>query len=120
MPWSQLPDAPAWLEKMLSGLWAFLLSAAIGRLMWHTKLVQMGHRKFFSVHLLWEIPTAIGMAMIGRGAGEYFQLTENSSVALVAVLSYLGPRGIEAMFRTWLNRGAAHLQGTPEPKGDAK
>lgn len=115
MPFSSMPDAPAWLTKMVSGLWAFMLSAAVGRLMWHTKLVQMGHRKFFSVHLLWEIPTAIGMALIGRGAGEYLQLTENATLAIVAVLSYLGPRGIEALFRQWLNRGAPLPQDDKAP-----
>lgn len=104
MPHSFIPDLPEWLSKLLNGLGAFVISASAGRLMWHTRLVQLGKRNFFSLHLAWEIPTAISMALIGRGLGEYLGLSENASLALVATLSYLGPRGIETVFTIWLNR----------------
>ncbi len=43
--------------------------------------------------------------LIGDGAGEYLDLTDPQTVALIAVLSYLGPRGIcAALERWWVSR----------------
>lgn len=95
----------SWLMKMMQGggMAAFAASVA-GRLMWHVGEVRKGGRKFFSKELLWEIPIAIGMGLVGAGFAEYMQFSGNVETGLVAGLSYLGPRGIEALLDKWLKR----------------
>jgi len=95
------------LHKFLGGAGTALVSAAVGRLMWHAGEARAGRRPAFGLFLVWEVPMAIGMALIGDGAGEYLDLTDSQTVALIAVLSYLGPRGICAgVERWWVNRKA--------------
>lgn len=120
MPFSSMPDAPAWLVKLVSGLWASFLSALIGRLMWHTKLVQLGKRKFFSLQALWELPTVFGMMLVGRGIGEWASLGENATYGITTLLAYYGPRGVEVIIQQWLTHRAS-VQPTPtQPEGMQK
>lgn len=93
------------LHKLIGGAGTALVAAAAGRLMWHAGEVRSRRRPAFGLFLVWEIPMAIGMALIGDGAGEYFDLSDSQTVALIAILSYLGPRGICAVLeRWWANR----------------
>ena len=92
------------LWHILQGFGAALLSALIGRLMWHVGQVRKGTRAFWSLELLWELPLAMGMAIIGKGLAEYIGLSGNAEAALIAALAYLGPRGTEALLAGWLAR----------------
>ena len=95
-------ETPSPWREWLIGFLIALAAATIGRLMWHIGEVQRGRRLFWSWALVAEVGIAIGMGLIGAGVAEYFNITGNASVALIAALSYLGPRGIEAMIGTWV------------------
>lgn len=92
------------LNSLFGGTITTLVGAFTGRLMWHSGEVKLGKRKFFGKELLWEIPVAIGMAIIGEAAASYLGLTQPVSTGLVATLAYLGPRGAEAVLTTWLGK----------------
>lgn len=90
-------------KHVFGGAGLTIISAFIGRVMWHVMEVRKRNRKFFGQELLWEIPVAIGMAFIGEGVSAYFQVDDSVRVAVVATLAYLGPRGFETIFTAWVN-----------------
>lgn len=96
------------VQKMIGGAATALLAAAAGRMMWHAGEVRAGRRPAFGPFLIWEIPMAVGMALIGDGAGEYLGLSGKQTTALIAILSYLGPRGICAALERWWARRKDH------------
>jgi hypothetical protein len=79
-----MPEKTNGLIQTIEALWGgaatVLLAAAIGRLMWHSGEVRQGRRKFIGPELFWELPVAVGMAIIGEGLS-----------------GYLGPRGAEVL-----------------------
>lgn len=91
-------------QRLLGGAGTALMAAIAGRAMWHASEVRAKRRPVFSKDTLWELPTAIGMALMGEGAGNYLELSNTATVALIAVLSYLGPRGMGAMLERWITR----------------
>jgi hypothetical protein len=93
-----------WARDLLNGLGATFLMAAIGRLAWHVRAVQMGKRRFFSLHLLWESPTALAMGIVGDGAADYLDLTGKIHLAVIVTLAYLGPRGVESLIGVYVRR----------------
>ena len=92
------------INHLFGGAITTLIGAFTGRLMWHSGEVKLGNRRFFGKELLWEIPVAVGMALIGDAAANYIGLTQPVSTGFVATLAYLGPRGAEAVLATWLGR----------------
>lgn len=67
--------------------------------------VKNGRRPLLGWHLIWEVPTAVGMAFIGEALGAYFDLSREVTTGIVAALSYIGPHGARdvierALFRT--------------------
>lgn len=92
------------LERLFGGAVTTLVGAFMGRLMYHSGEVKLGRRRFFGKELLWEIPVAVGMALIGEAAASYLGLTQPVSTGFVATLAYLGPRGAEAVLARWLGR----------------
>lgn len=92
------------LNSLFGGAVTTLIGAVTGRLMYHSGEVKLGRRRFFGKELLWEIPVAIGMAIIGEGIASYLGLGQPVSTGLVATLAYLGPRGAEALLTAWLCR----------------
>ncbi|MDW4550892.1 phage holin family protein [Defluviimonas sp. D31] len=99
-----IPDAISGALDALFGGAAALGAAAAGRLMYHSGEVKGGRRRFLSRELAWEIPVAVGMAIVGRSLADYLGLGANVSTGLVAVLAYLGPRGSEALIERLLRR----------------
>ena len=89
------------LWQALEGFTTTLAAAAVGRLMWHVGQVRKGTRCFWSLELVWELPVAFGMALIGAGVAEWAALPPKAEVGLIAALSYLGPRGIESLLARW-------------------
>lgn len=45
--------------------------------------------------LLWELPTAIGMGIIGKGVADYFGLNGFPEYAVTISIAYVGPRVID-------------------------
>ncbi len=93
------------LDQLTGGTITLVIGGLMGRLMWHVGEVRQGKRRFFGKEILWEIPVAVGMAMVGEAVASYFGLGQPINTGLVAVLAYLGPRGLESLFASWLNRG---------------
>lgn len=89
------------IDQLMGGALTTLFGAFTGRLMWHAGEVRQGKRRFFGREILWEVPVAIGMAMIGEGVSSYFNLGQPMSTGVVAVLAYLGPRGAETLLVNW-------------------
>jgi len=92
------------LNSLFGGTVTTLIGAFTGRLMYHSGEVKLGRRRFFGKELLWEIPVAIGMAIIGEAVASHFDLGQPVRTGLVATLAYLGPRGAEALMTAWLCR----------------
>ena len=92
------------INSVFGGAAATLIGAFAGRLMWHSAEVRRGHRRFFSKELLWEIPIAVGMVLIGEAAAGYIGLAQPVATGFVALLAYLGPRGIDVLLATWIER----------------
>lgn len=95
-----MPEKYTTLFDVLSG-WvgpamAGLIVTGFARLMWHSNEARKGHRRFFGPELFWELPVAIGMVFIGEGLAAWLNLQQPVSSGLIAILAYLGPRGIEA------------------------
>ena len=92
------------LNSLFGGTVTTLIGAFTGRLMYHSGEVKLGRRRFFGKEILWEIPIAIGMAIIGEAIASYFALGQPVRTGLVATLAYLGPRGAEALLCAWIGR----------------
>lgn len=83
------------LANAASGLIGPALSAAVGVLMRHSQLAQRGDRKMLSVHLLYEVPTVLGVGIIAGGIGDYMGMSVTTISAGAAILGWLGPKGID-------------------------
>lgn len=71
-----------------------MIAALIGRALYHGNEVRAGRRRLIGLHLLWEVPTAVGMAFVAEALASYLGLSSEATTGMVAVLSYLGPRGV--------------------------
>jgi len=92
------------LSAWFGGAGTTLIGAALGRAMWHISEARKANRRFFGPELIWELPIAVGMAIIGEGLASYFDLSHPTSTGLVAALAYLGPRGAEVLFMRWFGK----------------
>ena len=70
------------INSFFGGAVTTLIGAFTGRLMWHSGEVKLGNRRFFGKELLWEIPVAVGMALIGEAAARYIGLSQPVSTGL--------------------------------------
>ncbi|MCD9148982.1 phage holin family protein [Pseudophaeobacter flagellatus] len=98
------PGLIDWMSNLLGGAATTLIGATIGRLMWHSGEVRKGQRRFFGPELLWEIPVAIGMAIIGEAIASYMGAGPTVTTGIVALAAYIGPRGAEVLLTKWLVR----------------
>lgn len=85
------------LQAWFGGGVTTLIAALTGRLMWHTAEVRRSKRSFFGWELLWELPFAVGMGLIGEGVATYIDAGPLLRPAIVGGLAYLGPRGTEVL-----------------------
>lgn len=86
---------------ILTSGWA---AAVTGRLVWHTRLVQRGDRKFFSRELLYELPIVAFTYLVGAGIADHLGWTGPSAGATIAVVSYLGPAGLQRAIQLYAGR----------------
>lgn len=103
MPQNSLP--PEWLTKILGSTAMMLfLAAYLGRFVYHLEQVRRRRRRLLSLDVLFDVPIAAGMGLLGAGLGEYLSLAQLGTAATAGVLGYVGPRGAEAMLAaalTW-------------------
>ena len=96
-----MDDNPAGLISTLQALWGgaitTLFAATAGRLAYHSGEVKAKRRKMFGLELIWEVPVAVGMALVGEALASYLGLNQPTSTGVVATLAYLGPRGAEVL-----------------------
>ncbi len=97
------PPSPAWWEP-LAGAAGAIATALLARLLYHRRLVNLGRRHMWSWSLVWEVPTAGFSALVGAGLAEAAGLDGNAALAVIGVVSWLGPRGVEDV----LSRIIAH------------
>ncbi len=93
----QEPTAVDWFAAALSSALGL-----IGRLMYLSE----ERRQPISLSLLWELPTAIAMGLIGRGVGEYLRLDGFLLFTMSIVAGYMGPRVISWAVQIYANRVA--------------
>lgn len=91
------------IQQLIGGGATALAAAVVGRLMWHASEARARRRPLLSLALIWELPLAVGMALIGDGLGAYLDLSRDVTVGLIALLSYLGPRGAGAILERWIS-----------------
>lgn len=96
------------IVDLINSLWggavSSLIAAFVGRAMYHGQEVKAGRRKAFGWHVLWEIPSAVGMAFVGEGLAAYLALHPPATTAIIAVMAYLGPRGSQALIERVFDR----------------
>ena len=100
--WRSLPPE---MQQTLAGFAWAVWWALIGRSLYHADLVRKGRRRFWSLHLAWELMIAIGMGVVAGGAAEWLELKGMSAAGFIAACSYLGPRSIESV-QAWAERKA--------------
>lgn len=91
-----VPEMAKWFLALGMGL--------VGRLLYHTTLVQRGRRKFFSRALALELPIAVGMGCIAHGFCVLVHITGDGAAAIIAAVSYIGPHSVDAVYSIWLKR----------------
>ena len=57
------------INRIVGGAGVTLIAAFVGRAMYHAGEVRAKRRPMFSKDLIWEVPIAVGMALIGEGGG---------------------------------------------------
>jgi hypothetical protein len=93
------------MQAVMGGAVTTLISAGAGRLMFHSAEVRARRRKFLGPELVWEVPIAVGMAIIGEAVSGYFGLSPAVRTGVVAVLAYMGPRGAQALLMRFFKQG---------------
>lgn len=91
-------NEPEWLKNITHGSLVSFFWALVGRAMFHAKLVQQGRRRVFSLALIWELPIALGMYMVGAGVADALGSTGHIRDGIIVSCAYLGPRAIEQLF----------------------
>ena len=89
------------LDSIGGGALTTFFGALMGRLMWHSSEVRKNRRRFWSRELLLEAPIVIGMALMGEGVTAYLAIDGPTKALVIGGLSWLGPRGMEALFLRW-------------------
>jgi hypothetical protein len=95
-PFAWSADAIAFVK----GMTVTFVASLFGRLMFHARAAQRGTRRFWSWHLAWELPVAIGMGLIGDALANWLQLDSGARAGFIAAVAYLGPHAIDELFVT--------------------
>lgn len=93
---------PEIIQSILSAI-STIGASVIGRLAYHAQQAQRERRKFFSKHLIFELIIALSIAYFAEGVTAYFKLDGKVAFGLIIAISYMGPRGIEALLLRFLN-----------------
>jgi hypothetical protein len=107
-----MSDWFAWLAEnsgFTKGATMTFVASLLGRLMFHARAAQRGTRRFFSLHLVWELPVAVGMGLIGDAFATYLELADGTRIGFIAAIAYLGPHAIDELFVTVRDTARARL-----------
>jgi hypothetical protein len=107
-------DPFAWLAEasgIAKGALVTFVASLFGRLMFHARAAQRGTRRFWSWHLAWELPVAVGMGMIGDGLATWLALADGTRIGFVAAVAYLGPHAIDELFVTARDAARTRMGG---------
>ena len=87
-------------------IWFWTAGAGVlGRLMYHSGQVQQGkRRRFFSRDLVMEMFIALGMGFMAHGLCQYLSVHGDVEIAVIILVSYLGPNGVNAIFDVWISK----------------
>lgn len=86
---------------------------AVGRLL---ALAHAGASKPTGWSLLWEVPLAIGMGVVGKGVADFLRLDDFPEYAVTIAVSYIGPRVIDILAARYAaNRADAAPPAPPGP-----
>ena len=88
----------------------------LGRLMFHARQVQLGHRKPISWLLFWDLPIALSMGWIALGLGIWLDVPWEVVISISLTTSYLGPHGIDLLFIRWAEKKFGGSDGKDENK----
>jgi len=79
------------LQAMFGGAATTLIAASLGRLVYHGHEVRHGRRPLFGRHLVWEVPTAVVMALVAESVRRSIVgLGQQVTTGVVAVLGLSG------------------------------
>lgn len=93
-------------------------AAVVGRLAWHTRLVQKGERRLFGPEFFYESPV-VGLAgWFGVALGDFFHLSQTVTGGVCAVAGYYGPGGVQAALAAYAKWKGVDVDLTP--KDDAQ
>ncbi len=67
------------VDAWLGGAGLTLVGAALGRAMYHVQQARKGFRKFLGREIVYELPIALGMALIGEGLASWLNLQQPAS-----------------------------------------
>jgi len=95
---------PPEIQQATIATFGLLPTSLLARFLWHHRQVVLGRRKFWSWDLLWEGPTAALCAIVGGGLASYLGMDALASHAMVGVVGWLGPRGIETVIAEIVRR----------------
>lgn len=88
---------PPEAQQAIIAMIGLLPTALLARFLWHRRLVALGRRRFWSIDLLWEIPTAALCAIVGGGLASWLGLDTMAANAVVGIAAWMGPRGVEVL-----------------------
>jgi hypothetical protein len=93
--------------------------AAVGGLGMLGRLMALygSEKRSISLSLLWEIPTAIGMGIIGKGVAETIGTEGFQHYAIVIAIAYGGPRVVDLLLAKHLFDKDAKPLPRPPKKG---
>ncbi len=90
-------------QQLLYAVFSFC-AALLARIIFHINEVRKNKRSFWSKHLFYELPIALCMGFVADGVNVYFGLEGQPAVAVIVVLSYLGPRGTEVLAQRFFTK----------------
>ena len=79
-----------------------LIVSVCARLMFHGNEARKMRRRFWGWELVYELPSAVALAMFGEAVASYLGVDSSIRPAVVGTLAFLGPRGIEVAFQRFI------------------
>jgi hypothetical protein len=109
--WQALPGWVQWLAGLA-------VAAALARLAWHGDQVRQRKRDCLSWLLLYELLTALALAIVGGGVGDYFDLRPLVTAGVTVLLAWFGFTGVQVLFvRALQKRGLLPAEPPVNPTG---
>lgn len=89
-------------------------ASLLGRLMYHARQVQQGHRKPVSWALLLDLPIALAMGWLIYGVCVWADFSPELTISAAIAAAYLGPWTVDRMFAVLADRYFGTAKGGKE------